>query len=224
MRTLSSLVHALMCFASIGFFQADNTQSTRPAASAQREEQEQEKEAPPKPVAVENGKAELNATNTTIRFVGTHVGAKPDPRTGYFSKFTGELEVHETAQAPQAVSLVIDTSSLVTPIGRLTGHLHSPDFFDVRRYPKATFESTKIEPVDRERGRYKITGDLTIRDVTKPISLPATVKVTDEGLVLASKFKIKRTDFGINFGPDRVVDEVALAVTVGKPTPKVEPQ
>jgi polyisoprenoid-binding protein YceI len=209
-----------MCFASIGFFQADSETTTRPAASARQEA----KEVPPTPVPVEDGKVALDAKNTTIQFVGTHVGPKPDPRTGYFSKFSGELAVHETAKAPESVTLEIDTASLVTPIGRLTGHLHSPDFFDVRRYPKATFESTKIEAVDTQRGRYKITGDLTIREVTKPVSLPATVKVTGDGLVLASKFKIKRSDFGINFGPDRVVDDVALTVTVGKPTPNVRPE
>ena len=40
--------------------------------------------------------------------------------------------------------------------------------------------------------------------------------------VLTSKFKLKRSEFGMNFGPDRIVDEVAMTITVGKPTPKVE--
>src|SRR5687768_13565378 len=133
MRTLSSLVHALMCLASLGFFQTDNAQNARPAATAQQER----KETPPKPVPVEDGKVALDAKNTTIQFVGTHVGPKPDPRIGYFSKFTGELAMHETAKAPESVTVEIETASLVTPIGKLTGHLHSPDFFEVRRYPKA---------------------------------------------------------------------------------------
>jgi polyisoprenoid-binding protein YceI len=209
-----------MCFASLGFFQTDDAQNARPDATAQQER----KETPPKPVPVEDGKVALDAKNTTIQFVGTHVGSKPDPRIGYFGKFAGELAVHETAKAPESVTLEIDTASLVTPISKLTGHLQSPDFFEVRRYPKATFESTKIEAVDTQRGRYKVTGDLTIRDITKSISFPATVKISNNGLVLASKFKIKRSDFGINFGPDRVVDDVAMTVTVGKPTPKVTPQ
>jgi polyisoprenoid-binding protein YceI len=166
----------------------------------------------------------LNAKTTTIQFVGTHVGDRPDPRTGYFTKFAGELAVDESDKAPESVTLEIETASLVTPIGRLTGHLQSPDFFDVRQFPKATFESTKIEAVNAARGEYKITGDLTIRDVTKPITLPARVTLNDNGLVLRSRFEIKRSEYGITFGPDRVVEEVAMTVTVGRPTPKITPQ
>jgi polyisoprenoid-binding protein YceI len=220
MKTLSSLTHAIVCLATLGLYQSDAAQNVQPAAATAR----QKKEPVPVPVPVNDGKVELSAKNTTIQFVGTHIGARPDPRIGYFTKFAGELAVDDSAKAPEAVTLEIDTASLVTPIGKLTGHLHSPDFFDVRQYPKAAFESTKVEAVDASRGKYKVTGDLTIRDVTKPITFPANVKVTEKGLVLASKFKIKRSEFGINFGPDRVVDEVAMAVTVGKPTPKVTPQ
>jgi polyisoprenoid-binding protein YceI len=64
---------------------------------------------------------------------------------------------------------------------------------------------------------------LTIREITKPISFPATAKTSNEGIMLASKFKIKRSEFGMTFGPDRVVDDVVMTVTVGKPTPKVTP-
>jgi polyisoprenoid-binding protein YceI len=220
MQTLSSLSYAVVCLLTLGLYQSDTTQESPQAAPADRAK----KEPAPKPVPIDDGKVELNAKNTTIQFVGAHMGERPDPRTGYFTKFAGELAVYESAKAPESVTLEIDTASLVTPIGKLTGHLHSPDFFDVRQYPKATFESTKIEPVRGSSGKYKITGELTIRDVTKPISFPATVKVTDDGVVLASKFKIKRSEYGITFGPDRVVDDVAMTVTVGKPTPKVTPQ
>jgi polyisoprenoid-binding protein YceI len=67
-----------------------------------------------------------------------------------------------------------------------------------------------------------LTGDLTIRDVKKSLTFPADVQVSDQGAVLASKFKIKRSDFGITFGPDRIVEDVTMSVTIGKPTPKVE--
>jgi hypothetical protein len=48
--------------------------------------------------------------------------------------------------------------------------------------------------------------------------------VNDKGLVLTSKFEIKRSEYGITFGPDRVVEEVAMTVTIGRPTPRVRPQ
>lgn len=182
----------------------------------------EKKEPAPVPVAVEKGKAALTPKNTTIQFVGTHAGAEPNPRTGFFTKFKGELAVDEATKAPVATSVEIETGSLITPIGRLTGHLHSPDFFAVKEFPKATFKSTKVEAVDAAAGKYKITGDLTIRDVKKPVAFPAELKVTDSGAVLTSKFKLKRSDFGLTFGPDRIVEDVAMTVTVGKPTPKVE--
>jgi polyisoprenoid-binding protein YceI len=175
-------------------------------------------------VPIKEGKVDLNARTTTIQFVGTHQGDRPDPRTGYFTKFAGELAVDESAKAPESVTVEIETASLTTPIGRLTGHLQSPDFFDVRQFPKASFASTKIEPVSGKPGQYNVTGDLTIRDVTKPITFPAKVTVTDRGLVLTSKFEIKRSEYGITFGPDRVVEEVAMTVTVGRPTPRVRPE
>jgi polyisoprenoid-binding protein YceI len=175
-------------------------------------------------VPIKEGKVDLNARTTTIQFVGTHVGDRPDPRTGYFTKFTGELAVDESATIPESVTVEIDTDSLVTPIGRLTNHLKSPDFFAAREFPKATFVSTKIEPVTGKQGEFNVTGDLTIRDVTKPVTFPAKVTVNDKGLVLTSKFEIKRSEYGITFGPDRVVEEVAMTVTIGRPTPRVRPQ
>jgi polyisoprenoid-binding protein YceI len=193
--------------------------SVRSAPSAR-----QARERPPRPVAIADGKIVLTPQNTTIQFVGTHTGDEPNPRTGYFTKFTGELAIDEASKALTVATLDIDTASLVTEIDRLTRHLHSADFFDVREYPKATFALKKVEVEDAARGRYKLTGDLTIREETKPIVFPATVRVTDAGATLTSNFKIKRSEFGMTFGPDRVDDEVSLAVTVGKPTPKVTPQ
>jgi polyisoprenoid-binding protein YceI len=183
-----------------------------------------ERERPPRPVAITNGKVALTPQNTTIQFVGTHIGERPDPRTGYFTKFTGELAIDGAANELTAATLDIETSSLVTPITRLTGHLQSPDFFDVRTYPKATFKLTKTEVTDAARGRFKLTGDLTIREVTKPITFPATLRISDAGAILTSRFKIERSEFGMTFGPDRIEDEVSLSVTVGRATPKVTAQ
>jgi polyisoprenoid-binding protein YceI len=217
---LASFAAVLVCVLLVNSIQ----QSSAQAVSGGAPNAGQKKEPAPKPVAIEDGAATLTPKNTTIQFVGTHVGPKPDPRTGYFTKFTGALAVDEATKAPTAAFVEIETASLVTPIARLTGHLQSPDFFEVRRYPKAKFESKKIETVDAARGKYKITGDLTIREEKKTISFPASVKIGDSGIVLASKFKIKRSEFGMTFGPDRVVDDVEMTVTVGKPTPKVKPE
>ena len=218
MRMLACVMVVLVCALLVSSNQWSAAQAVRGGAR----NTEQKKEPAPKPVAIEDGEAELTPKNTTIQFVGTHVGPRPDPRTGYFTKFTGALVVDAATKAPSAATVEIETGSLITPIARLTGHLQSPDFFEVRRYPKATFQSKTIEAVDADRGTYKITGDLTIREEKKTISFPAKVRIDDAGVLLASQFKIKRSDFGMTFGPDRVVDDVEMTVTVGKPTPKVK--
>lgn len=171
------------------------------------------------PVPVSGGAATLSPDNTKIQFVGTHSGAKPDPRTGGFAKFKGKAEIDAATKTLKAVSVEIDTASLFTEIGKLTDHLKSPDFFEVREYPAAKFESTKI--VAGAAGKATITGMLSLHGVTKEISFPATVEVGEKGLTLKSEFSIDRTQFGMTFGEGKVEPKVSMTVIVGeKTTPK----
>jgi polyisoprenoid-binding protein YceI len=165
------------------------------------------------PLAVESGEVKLSAANSLIQFVGTHVGERPDPRTGHFENFSGTA--HVDGGKLQKVSVEIQTDSLTTPIGQLTTHLKTPDFFDVRTYPMASFVSTAIEQNAQDAKSYSITGDLTLHGVTKSIQFPATVELSDAGLSLFSQFSIDRSEFGMNFGPDRVVNQVDMTVLVG---------
>jgi polyisoprenoid-binding protein YceI len=162
------------------------------------------------------GSIALTPANTRIQFVGTHVGPKPDPRTGGFEKFKGKMELDPSTGALKSVAVEIDTSSLFTEIPKLTNHLKSADFFEVRQFPTATFKSTGIKQA--AGGKYEITGALTLHGVTKEIKFPATLKSGPDGPVLRSEFKIDRTAFAMNYGPDRVEKEVAMSVTVGEKT------
>jgi polyisoprenoid-binding protein YceI len=172
-----------------------------------------------KTAAGKSGRAiALTPENTRIQFVGTHVGPKPDPRTGGFEKFKGTMELEPATGVLKSVAVEIDTQSLWTEIPKLTNHLKSADFFEVRQFPIAAFKSTAIKPA--AGGKFEITGNLTLHGVTKEIKFPATLKSGPNGPVLRSEFKIDRTAFDMNFGPDRVEKEVAMTVTVGE---KVEP-
>jgi polyisoprenoid-binding protein YceI len=169
------------------------------------------------PVPLSGGAATLSPDNTKIQFVGTHSGAKPDPRTGGFAKFKGKAEVDAATKSLKSVSVEIDTASLFTEIGqKLTDHLKSPDFFEVREYPKATFESTKIAA--GTAGKATITGKLSLHGVTKEISFPATVEVGEKGLTLTSEFAIDRTQFGMTYGEGKVEPKVSMTVIVGEKT------
>lgn len=166
------------------------------------------------PVPVTGGIAELSPENTLIQFVGTHTGDKPDPRTGTFAKFSGQLSVDPASKSVKAISADIDTASLVTPIPKLTDHLKSPDFFEVREYPKAKFESTKIEA--DKAGVIEVTGNLSLHGKTKSITFPAKVSFAANGVTLQSEFSINRSEFGMTYGAGKVDDKVTLTVVVGQ--------
>ena len=74
--------------------------------------------------------------------------------------------------AASSVEVTIDPASIDTADAQRDAHLRSPDFFDVEKYPAASFRSTTIE--DRGGDRYRISGDLTVHGVTKPVVLEAT--------------------------------------------------
>lgn len=172
----------------------------------------------PTPVTVKSGVVTLDPANTKIEFIGTHVGARPDPRTGGFEKFTGEIHVDPPAGAPKSITVEIETDSLWTQISKLTNHLKSVDFLEVREYPTATFQSTNVTAADAASGEYVVTGHLTLHGVTKQISFPAHVSLSNDGFVLRSSFTLNRMDFDVAYDPGRVETEVALKVVVGEPT------
>ncbi len=174
----------------------------------------------PASVPIESGAAVLGPDNTMIQFVGTHVGDKPDPRTGGFEQFTGKAEVDAQSKMLKSVSVEIQTDSLSTPIPKLTNHLKSPDFFDTREHPTAKFASTNVT-AGSNAGEVSITGDLTLLGTTKEISFPATVNISDKGLALNAKFTIDRTEFGMAGFQDQVEKQVSLSVAIGE---KTQPQ
>jgi polyisoprenoid-binding protein YceI len=166
---------------------------------------------------IDSGVAKLTPENTKIIFVGTHVGPKPDPRTGGFKEFKGEAVVDGGNKSLKSVEIEIDTSSIWTQFGKLTEHLKSPDFFETREYPTAKFVSKSIEP-GRDEGSFVIKGELTLLKATKEVEVPATVSVDDRGLMLKADFKIDRTEFGMDRMQQNVEKEVALSVVVGEKT------
>jgi hypothetical protein len=109
---------------------------------------------------------------------------------------------------------VIDTSSLFADDARLTGHLKSADFFAVSQYPTATFVSTAIE----EKGtNTMVTGDLTLHGVTKSISFPAKIKMSNDAVNVTARFAINRSDFEIKYpgmANDLIREQVVLMLNV----------
>lgn len=88
---------------------------------------------------------------------------------GHFEKFTGTVDFNEQEPARSSVNVQIETASINTKEPNRDAHLRSGDFFEAEKYPTMNFESTRVEPQGPNAG--KIYGNLTIRDVTRPVVL-----------------------------------------------------
>lgn len=120
-----------------------------------------------------------------------------------FTKVDGTLDLDEANPLRSSVRATIDVTTLNTGDAQRDAHLRSPDFFDVERFPTIAFQSTNVERVDDEN--WKVTGDLTIRDVTRPV----TLAVEYEGQIKDAYGKQRgaftaatafdRKDFGLNW-------------------------
>ena len=106
--------------------------------------------------------------------------------------------------------------------GKLEGHLRSPDFFAVEKFPTATFKITNVVPKGTP-GDYKVTGDLTIKGITNEIKFYTNIAEKDGKVMATSDIKVDRSDFNVrygsgsffdNLGDKTVYDEFDLEVTL----------
>jgi polyisoprenoid-binding protein YceI len=144
---------------------------------------------------------------STVSFVGSKVTGSHD---GGFKGVDGEIVVAGGDPTQSRVTVDIDTTSIWSDTERLTGHLKSPDFFDVEKFPTARFTSTSIVP---DGAGYRIDGNLDLHGVTKNISFPATIELADDAVKAKAEFVLKRFDWGIVYpgkADDLIRDEVVV--------------
>lgn len=152
----------------------------------------------------------LDGDNTKIEWTGTKKDGK---HVGGFKKLSGSCTCDgDPAKAKLDVS--IETDSLYADDEKLTGHLKSKDFFDVKTNPTSAFKATKIEKDGKDDGKFKVTGDFTLNGKTKEITFPATITEKDGVFSLTAEFKIDRTDYGMKYGAGMIDNDVALKVSV----------
>jgi polyisoprenoid-binding protein YceI len=115
------------------------------------------------------------------------------------------------------VSVEIDVTSISAGIEKLTNHLKSADFFDVEKFPKATFVSTSVKPGGEKGATHTVTGNLTMHGVTKSISFPATIRLAPDSAEADAEFAINRKDFGVMYAgkaDDLIRDDVLIKLTI----------
>jgi polyisoprenoid-binding protein YceI len=162
--------------------------------------------------AVSNVEAAVGAKNYTISpdskisFVGSKVTGSHD---GGFETFNGTIATVGGMIVPPS-KVTIQTGSLWSDNDRLTGHLKSPDFFNVETFPTAEFAVTSMSGDE-------MTGNLTLHGVTKSITFKPEVTVTDSAITLKAEFDVMRFDFGIVYkgkADDLIRDEVVIRLDV----------
>jgi polyisoprenoid-binding protein YceI len=150
---------------------------------------------------------------------------------GEFGAYQGKLVLDESEPAKSTVEATIDVNTIDTKVADRDAHLKSADFFDAAKYPSITFKSTKVARAGKDK--LKVTGDLTLHGVTKPVVLDVSTSPEVKGMygetrrAFAATTKISRKDYGLTWnklveaGP-AVGDEVtiALELEVVKDQPK----
>jgi polyisoprenoid-binding protein YceI len=149
-------------------------------------------------------------TTTTLNIDTTHSGIHFSIRhmvvakvRGAFKGFSGTVQYDAENPASSSVSVSIDAASIDTGVGQRDAHLKSPDFFDVEKFPALTFQSTRVEKAGGNSLR--VTGNLTIRDVTREVVLDTELLGTGKDpwgntrVAFEAKTSIDRRDFGLKW-------------------------
>jgi polyisoprenoid-binding protein YceI len=165
----------------------------------------------------------VDPAHTSVNFRVKHLFTYVD---GRFSTFDGTIAFDPDAPEKTTVSGTIDVASIDTNVEKRDNHLRSADFFDVEKHSKLAFQSTKVTDVDAKAGTAKLHGNLTIKDVTKPVVLDAKFlgAATDPWGNKKAGFSgtttINRKDFGLGWnqaletGGFLVGDEVEIRIDV----------
>jgi len=151
-----------------------------------------------------------------IEFVGSKVTGS---HGGGFEKFSGKFRVagDQPGQGPHTIE--IDMTSVWSDAEKLTGHLKSPDFFDVEKFPTSAFMLTSVEPTEGA-DMFTLSGELDLHGMKKTITFPAKITMKDGKVHLDAEFSINRKDFGIVYAGkaddlirDGVVMKLAMVAT-----------
>jgi polyisoprenoid-binding protein YceI len=161
-----------------------------------------------------------NANHTFVRFSYDHMGFTT--QESRFNKTTGTVTVDAAAKTG-AVDLVIDTKSVDTGSDLFNEHIQGPDFLDTAHFPTATFKSTSVKfDGDKPVG---IEGQLTLKGVTKPVSLTVTSfkhapdMMKKDSIGANATATIKRSDFNMTKYVPMVGDDVTLSIAIEAATP-----
>ena len=161
-------------------------------------------------------KYDIDSTHTQVQFTWNHFGFSNPSAT--LEKIGGDFEIDTADLSKSTISVKMPLDGLHTGVAKLDEHLKSADFFDAAKFPEITFKSTKVEKSGAEQ--LKVTGDLTVHGVTKPVTLAVKVnKIGDNPMMKTpsagfdADVTIKRSEFGVGAYVPNVSDDIKVHIT-----------
>jgi polyisoprenoid-binding protein YceI len=159
---------------------------------------------------------QLDPSHTMVLFSWNHFGySNPTADLGLGE---GTVVFDEQHPANSSVEVTLPLARLDTHVAALDEHLKKPDFLDADKYPVVTFKSTAVQPLGGNK--FKVTGNLTVHGVTRPVVLDATLNRIgkhpmsgDPSIGFDATGTLKRSDFGVSAYVPNVSDEISLRIT-----------
>lgn len=166
---------------------------------------------------VPSGAYSLDKTHGYITFSYSHLGFS-NPRVG-FDDFDVILDLDNESPENSRIEVAIDAASISSRVPEFDEHLNSGDLFDTARFPSITFKSGSIESTGDDT--YRVTGDLTIKGITRPVTLAATInKAANHPMLdvptvgVSATAEVLRSDFDLAYAVPAVSDEVTISIEV----------
>lgn len=172
---------------------------------------------------VPSGNYGLDKSHGYISYTYSHMGYST-PHVG-FNSFDVELTLDSENPANSTVNVTIDATSIDSRVENFNGHLNGPNFFDTANHPTITFRSTSVEALGEDK--FNVTGDLTIKGVSKPVTLDTTInKAADHPMRkipiigVSATATVSRSDWGLTRAVPNVGDEITIYISVELPKSK----
>lgn len=165
----------------------------------------------------------IDANHTDVVASWSHFGFS-NP-IAHFGQVDGFITYDPAKVADSKVEVTIPLAGLNSHVPDFDAHLRSDDFFDAEKFPTITFKSTSVKAAGK--GKLTVVGDLTIKGITKPVTLNVTINKVGvqpiakrEAAGFSATATIKRSDFGVGKYAPNVSDEVKLSITTESIVPK----
>ena len=163
------------------------------------------------PGIAQSAEYDLDPSHTSLVFSASHFGYSYT--FGRFNKVAGAFRFDKNNPSASAFTVEIEAASLDTNDKKRDEHLQSPDFFDVRQFPKITFQTTSVTAAGND---LQLTGKMTLHGVTKEVTVP--LKYLGEGkgpygkyrCGFYSNFSIKRSEFGMKGMLEAIGDDINI--------------